>query len=72
MEDCTESHQAEISRKIKGNDKLRKILTNMACQMNTNRSSTVTVSRQKMQSLDHEKSGLVGSQEAILTSAKSD
>ena len=29
MEDCTESHQAEINRKIRANDKLRKILTNM-------------------------------------------
>ena len=30
MEDCTESHQSEINRKIKANDKLRKmILTNM-------------------------------------------
>ena len=29
MEDCTESHQAEINKKIRANDKLRKILTNM-------------------------------------------
>ena len=29
MEDCTESHQAEINRKIRANDKLRQILTNM-------------------------------------------
>ena len=29
MEDCTESHQAEINRKIRANDKLRKILTNV-------------------------------------------
>ena len=27
MEDCTESHQAEINKKIKANDKLRKTLT---------------------------------------------
>ena len=29
MEDGTETHQAEINKKIKANDKLRKILTNM-------------------------------------------
>ena len=29
MEDGTEAHQAEINKKIKANDKLRKILTNM-------------------------------------------
>ena len=29
MEDCTESHQDEINKKIGANDKLRKILTNM-------------------------------------------
>ena len=29
MEDCTESHQAEINKRIRANDKLRKILTNM-------------------------------------------
>ena len=29
MEDCTESHQAEIRRKIRASDKLREILTNM-------------------------------------------
>ena len=45
MEDCTESHQAESNKKIRANDKLRKILTNMP--RNTNPSSTVTVSRQK-------------------------
>ena len=50
MEDCTESHQAEINKKIRANDKLRKILTNMP-DMNTNRSSTVTVSRRKRQFL---------------------
>ena len=30
MEDCTESHQAEINRKIRANDKLRKIPTNVS------------------------------------------
>ena len=29
MEDCTEFHQSEINRKIKANDKLRKIITTM-------------------------------------------
>ena len=46
MGDCTESHQAEINRKIRANDKLRKN-SHRTCQMNTNRSSTVTVSRKK-------------------------
>ena len=30
MEECTESHQVEINKKIKANDKLPKILTNIA------------------------------------------
>ena len=29
MEDCTETHQAEINRKIKANDKLRQVLMAM-------------------------------------------
>ena len=53
MEDCTESHQAEINKKIKPNDKLRKILTNMPEE------HRVPIYgdnfRSKMQSLDDEK-----------------
>ena len=38
MKDCTESHQSEINKKIKANDKLRKIFTNMPKEHRTLRS----------------------------------
>ena len=47
MEDCTESHQAEINRKIRANDKLRKMLTNMPDELIYGDSL-----KAKMQSLD--------------------
>ena len=53
MEDCTESHQAEINRKIRANYKLRKILTNMPDE---HKSLIYGDSlKAKMQSLDDEK-----------------
>ena len=70
MEDCTESHQAEINKKIRANEKLRKILTNMPEE---HKSLIYGDSlKAKMQSLDDEKVALLAPQEAILTSAKSD
>ena len=53
MEDCTETHQAEINNKIKANDKLRKILTDMPEE---HRALIYGDSfKSKMQSLDDEK-----------------
>ena len=45
MEDGTATHQAEINKQIKANDKLRKI--SRTCQRNTGRLSKVTVSIRK-------------------------
>ena len=57
MEACTESHQAEINRKIRANDKLRKILTNMPDE---HKSLIYGDSlKAKMQSLDDEKVALL-------------
>ena len=63
MEDCTESHQAEINRKIKANDILHKIFTNMPDEHKSLIHGDSL--KAKMQSLDDVK-------EAILTSANSD
>ena len=53
MEDCTETHQAEINKKIKANGKLRKIPTNMA---EGHRAPIYGDSfKSKMQSLDDER-----------------
>ena len=54
MEDCTETHQAEINKKIKANDKLRKILTNMPEK------------HRAMQSLDDEKAALLAARRQFL------
>ena len=57
MEDCTESHQAEINKKIRANDKLRQILTNMPEE---HRALIYGDSfKSKMQSLDDEKAALL-------------
>ena len=57
MEDCTECHQAEISRKIRANDKLRKILTNVPDE---HKSLIYGDSlKAKLQSLDDEKVALL-------------
>ena len=70
MEDCTESHQAEINRKIRANDKLREILTNMPDE---HKSLIYGDSlKAKMQSLDGVEGCLTGSQKASPTPAKSD
>ena len=52
MEDGTETHQAQIKKKIKANDKLRKILTNMPEEHRTLINGDCFKS--KMQSLDDE------------------
>ena len=70
MEDGTETHQAEINKKIKANDKLRNILTNMPEEHRTLIYGDSIKS--KMDSLDDEKATLAGSQKAIPTPAKSD
>ena len=57
MEECTESHQAEFNRKIRANDKLREILTNMPDE---HKSLIYGDSlKAKMQSLDDEKVALL-------------
>ena len=64
MEDCTESHQAEINRKIRANDKLRKILTNMPDE---HKSLIYGDSlKAKMQSLDDEKVALLAAKRQFL------
>ena len=64
MEDCTESHQAEINRKIRANDKLRKILTNMPDE---HKSLIYGDSlKTKMQSLDDEKVALLAAKRQFL------
>ena len=64
MEDCTESHQAEINKKIRANDKLRKILTNMPDE---HKSLIYGDSlKAKMQSLDDEKVALLAAKRQFL------
>ena len=64
MEDCTESHQAEINKKIRANDKLRKILTNMPDE---HKSLIYGDSlKAKMQSLDDEKVALLAAKRQLL------
>ena len=64
MEDCTESLQSEINRKIKANDKLRKILTSMPEEYR------VLIHggsfKSKMQSLDGEKSAVLAAKRQFL------
>ena len=64
MEDCTESHQSEINRKIKANDKLRQILTNMPEE------HSVLIFgdsfRSNMQSLDDEETALLAAKRQFL------
>ena len=64
MEDCTESHQAEINRKIKANDKLRKILTNRPEEHRTLMYGDSL--KAKMQSLDYEKVSLLAAKRQFL------
>ena len=64
MEDCTESLQSEINRKIKANDKLRKILTNMPEEYRVLIHGDSFKS--KMQSLDDEKSVLLAAKRQFL------
>ena len=62
--DCTESHQAEINKKIRANDKLRKILTNMPDE---HKSLIYGDSlKAKMQSLDDEKVALLAAKRQFL------
>ena len=64
MENCTESHQAEINKKIRANDKLRKILTNMPDE---HKSLIYGDSlKAKMQSLDDEKVALLAAKRQFL------
>ena len=64
MEDGTETHQAEINKKIKANDKLRKILTNMPEEHRTTIYGGSFES--KMQSLDDEKAALLADKRQFL------
>ena len=64
MEDCTETDQAEIDKKIKPNDKLRKILTNMPEE---HRALIYGEScSRRMQSLDDEKAALLAAKRQFL------
>ena len=65
MEDGTESHQAEINKKIKANDKLQKILTNMPEEHRTLIYGDSFKS--KMESLDDEKAALLASKRQFLS-----
>ena len=66
MEDCTETHQAEINKKIKANDKLRKILTNMP---EKHRALIYGDSfKSKMQPLDNDKAALLAAKRQFLPS----
>ena len=56
-EDCTESHQSEINRKIKANDKLRNILTSLPEEHRAFMYGDSV--RSKMKLLDDEKAALV-------------
>ena len=64
MEDCTESHQAEINKKIIANDKLTKILTNMPDE----HTSLIYGDslKAKIQSLDDEKVALLAAKRQFL------
>ena len=66
----TESHQAEINKKIKANDKLRKFLTNMPEE------HRVLIYgdnfRSAMQSLDDEKAALLAAKRQFASLAKPD
>ena len=64
MEDCTESHQAEVNRKIRANDKLRKILTNMPDEQKSLIYGDSL--KAKMQSLDDEKLALLAAKRQFL------
>ena len=64
MEDSTETHQAEINKKIKANDKLRKILTNMPEEHRTLIYGDSFKS--KMESLDDEKAALLAAKRQFL------
>ena len=64
MEDGTETHQAEINKKIKANDKLRKILTNTPEEHRTLIYGDSFKS--KMQSLDDEKAALLAAKRQFL------
>ena len=64
MEDGTETHQAEINKKIKANDKLRKILTNVPEEHRTLIYGDSFKS--KMESLDDEKAALSAAKRQIL------
>ena len=57
MEDCTESHQSEINRKIKANDNLRNILTSLPEEHRALMYGDSVQS--KMNSLDDEKTALL-------------
>ena len=65
MEDCTETHQAGINKKIKANDKSWKILTNMPEE---HRALIYGVTVSKMQSLDVEKAALLAAKRQFLSS----
>ena len=63
MEECTETHQAEINKKITANDKLRQILTNMPEE---HRALIYGDSfKSKMRSLDDEKAARCSSHSKI-------
>ena len=64
MEDGTETHQAEINKNIKANDKLRKILTNMPEEHTTLIYGDSLKS--KMESLDDEKAALLAAKRQFL------
>ena len=70
MEDCTESHQAEINKKIRAIDKLCKIFTNMPDE---HKSLIYGDSlKAKMQSLYNEKVALLAAKRQFSPFAKSD
>ena len=64
MEDCTECLQAEINRKIRANDKLRKIVTNMPDEQKSLIYGDSL--KAKMQSLDDEKVALLAAKRQFL------
>ena len=64
MEDGTETHQAEINKKIKANDKLRKTLTNMPEEHRTFICGDSFKS--KMESLDDEKAAFLAAKRQFL------
>ena len=64
MEDCTESHQSEINRKIKTNARLRKILASMPEEHRVLRCGDSFQS--KMQSMETEKAALLAAKRQLL------